>query len=126
MKREDDFEKRREHLKNLSEDELCDRFWTLTEQIVKPLVDLAYTHTTPSVERAVLLRMGFSSIEAGSIVKEGIKWNLMGKCLGNVVLTYGKIKDIPYLQAGEELSRGIGWEKVNEVMRGGNNASEKY
>lgn len=126
MKREDDFEYRREHLKNLSDEELYNRFWLLTEQIVKPLVDLAYTHTSPSVERSVLLRMGFSSIEAGSIVKEGVKWNLMGKGLGNVVLTYAKIKNIPYLEAGEELSRGIGWEKVNEVMRGGNNASEKF
>lgn len=126
MKREDDFEKRRERLKNLSDKELYNRFWSLTEQIVKPLVDLAYTHTTPSVERSVLLRMGFSSIEAGNMVKEGIKWNLMGKGLGNVVLTYAKIKNISYLKAGEELSRGTGWDKVNEVMRGGNNASEKY
>lgn len=126
MKREDDFQKRREHLKNLSDEELYNRFWTLTEQIVKPLVDLAYKHTTPSVERSVLLRMGFSSVEAGSIVKEGVKWNLMGKGLGNVVLTYAKIKNIPYLKAGEDLSMGIGWEKVNEVMRGGKDASEKY
>lgn len=122
MKREDDFNTRREHLKNLSDEELYNRFWSLTEQIVKPMVELAYNHTSPSVERSVLLRMGFSSLEAGSIVKEGMKWNLLGKGLGNVVLTYSKLKNMPYLQAGEELSKGIGWEKVNEVMRGVNNA----
>jgi D-ornithine 4,5-aminomutase subunit alpha len=122
MKREDDFNTRREHLKNLSDEELYNRFWSLTEQIVKPMVDLAYKHTSPSIERSVLLRMGFSSLEAGSLVKEGTKWNLLGKGLGNVVLTYSKLKSIPYLEAGEELSRGIGWEKVHAVMRGENNA----
>lgn len=122
MKREDDFSTRREHLKNLSDEELYSRFWSLTEQIVKPMVDLAYKHTSPSSERSVLLRMGFSSLEAGNIVKEGTKWNLLGKGMGNVVLTYAKLKNITYLEAGEELSRGIGWEKVHGVMRGENNA----
>lgn len=125
MKREDDYERRREHLKNLSNDELYERFWNLTEQIVKPLVDLAYNHTTPSVERSVLLRMGFSSIEAGNIVKEGIKWNLIGKGMGNVVLKYSKLRDISYLKAGEELSRGIGWDKAYELLRGDKNAREE-
>lgn len=122
MRREDDFNTRREHLKNLTDEELYNRFWSLTEQIVKPMVDLAYKHTSPAVERSVLLRMGFSSLEAGSLVKEGTKWNLLGKGLGNVVLTYAKLKNVPYLEAGEELSRGIGWEKVHAVMRGENNA----
>lgn len=118
MKREDDFEKRREHLKNLSDEELYNKFWKLTEQIVEPMIDLAKKHTSPSIERSVLLRMGFSSIEAGNIVKEGLKWNLMGKGMGNVVLTYAEINNIDYLKAGEELSRGIGWDKVHEKMRG--------
>lgn len=121
MKREDDFEKRREHLKNLSDEELYNRFWSLTEEIVRPLVDLAYKHTSPSVERSVLLRMGFSSIEAGNIVKEGEKWNLLGKGMGNVVLTYAELKGITYLKAGEELSEGKGWDIVNAKMRGENN-----
>ncbi|MFL0267884.1 ornithine aminomutase subunit alpha [Candidatus Clostridium radicumherbarum] len=122
MRREDDFSTRREHLKNLSDEELYKRFWSLTEQIVKPMVDLAYKHTSPAVERSVLLRMGFSSLEAGNLVKEGTKWNLLGKGLGNVVLTYAKLQNMPYLQAGEELNRGIGWEKVHAAMRGENNA----
>lgn len=118
MKREDDFEKRRGHLKDLSEKELYDRFWALTEQIVKPMVDLAYTHTSPAVERSVLLRMGFSSIEAGNIVKQGMKWKLLGKGMGNVVLAYSKIKGTSYFKAGDELSRGIGWDEVSRVIRG--------
>lgn len=114
MKRQDDFEKRREHLKNLSDKELYDKFWSLTEEIVKPMVDLAYNNTSPAIERSVLLRMGFSSLEAGNIVKNGAKWDLIGMGMGNVVLTYSKIKKTDYLKAGEELSKGIGWDEVKE------------
>lgn len=67
LRREDDFEQRRAHLKNLSDAELKDLFWKLTEQVVDPLLDLAKTHTSPSVERSVLLRMGFSSLEANHL-----------------------------------------------------------
>jgi D-ornithine 4,5-aminomutase subunit alpha len=117
MKREDDFEKRRENLKNLSDEELYNKFWSLAEEIVKPMVDLAYTHTSPAVERSVLLRMGFSSIEAGNVVKEGMKWKLLGKGMGNVVLAYAKLIGSSYHKAGEELSRGIGWDEVSKVIR---------
>ena len=117
MKREDD-SKRREHLKNLTDVELYNRFWKLTEDIVNPMIELARTHTSPSIERSVLLRMGFSSIEAGSMVKEGTKWNLLGKGMGNVVLTYAELKRMPYLNAGVELANGTGWELVNTKMRG--------
>ncbi|KAJ50278.1 D-ornithine 4,5-aminomutase subunit alpha [Clostridium tetanomorphum] len=119
MKREDDFEKRREDIKNLTDKELYERFWSLTEQIVKPLVDLSYTHTSPAIERSVLLRMGFSSLEAKPIVDYGTKWNLLGKGMGNVVLTYAKLKGKDYLKAGEELAKGIGWDLVINNMKGG-------
>lgn len=121
MKREDDFEKRREHLKDLTSDELYERFWSLTNQVVKPMVDLAYTHTSPAIERSVVLRMGFSSLQAQPIIAHGTKWNLLGKGIGNVILTYAKLKNIDYLKAGEELSKGIGWELVSEKMKGSDN-----
>lgn len=116
MKRADDFQKRREHIKNLSDEELYNKFWDLTEQIVDPLIKLAETHTTPSVERSVLLRMGFSSLEADKIVKEGMKWNLMGKGMGHVVLKYSEISKKPYLEAGEILAEGKGWEEVSKAF----------
>lgn len=122
MKREDDFEIRREHLKNLSDDELKKKFWSLTEEIVKPLIDLAYNNTSPSIERSVLLRMGFNSLESKAIVEEGIKWNLMGKGMGNVVIKYSKLKNIPYLEAGRNLADGTGWKEVDNLFRGDNNA----
>ena len=62
--RPDDFDTRRAHLRDLSDEELHARFWVLADRIVAPLVDEARTHTTPSIERSVLLRMGLSSVEA--------------------------------------------------------------
>ena len=57
MIREDDFQERRKHIANLTDEELYERFWQLTEQVVEPLLELGRKNTTPSVERAVLLRM---------------------------------------------------------------------
>ncbi|WP_102400556.1 ornithine aminomutase subunit alpha [Haloimpatiens massiliensis] len=118
MKRADDFEKRREHIKNLTDEELYNRFWSLTEEIVRPMVDLAYNNTSPSIERSVLLRMGFTSIECSEIVKQGCKWNLLGKGMGHVVLEYANIKGIDYMEAGKQLAEGKGWEEIGEVMGG--------
>ena len=119
MKREDDFEVRRKHLANLSDEELYDRFWSLTEEIVRPLIDLAYNNTSSSIERSVLLRMGFSSLEAQEIVGEGIKAGLLGKGIGNIVLKYAELKQIPYLEAGRELGEGKGWNDVVNLFNGG-------
>ena len=55
MKREDDFQERRKHIANLTDQELYDRFWELTAQVVDPLLEMGRKNTTPSVERAVLL-----------------------------------------------------------------------
>lgn len=119
MKRADDFESRRKHLEGLSDEELYERFWKLTEEIVKPMVDLAYNNTSASIERSVLLRMGFSSLECDGIVQEGMKAGLLGKGMGNVVLKYSEFKGIPYLEAGRELGEGKGWNEVSKLFVGG-------
>jgi len=118
VKREDDFEVRRKHLANLSDEELYERFWKLTEEIVNPMVELAYGNTSSSIERSVLLRMGFSSIESQAIVQEGLKVGLLGKGMGNVVLKYAQLKSAPYLEAGRELGEGKGWNEVTNLFRG--------
>lgn len=59
---------RRKHLEGLSDEELKNRFFSLAEQIVDPMIELSKKSTTPSVERSVLLRMGFSSLEAMDLV----------------------------------------------------------
>lgn len=100
MKREDDYSTRSEHLKTLSDEELKNRFWSLTEQLVDPLLTLGKENTTPSIERSVLLRMGFSSLEAKAIVDGCMERNLLGHGAGNVVFRYAKQKRIDIRQAG--------------------------
>ena len=68
--RADDFEERRAHLRGLSDEELHNRFWELAGRLVEPLIEEARSHTSPAIERSVLLRMGFSSLEAKAIVNK--------------------------------------------------------
>ena len=80
------FEQRREELKKMSDEELKDRFWELCNQMVEPIVDLAKTHTSPSIERSVLLRMGIDSISSHGVVDRIYEAGLLGKGAGHVVL----------------------------------------
>ena len=61
MAREDTYLQIRGHLEELTDEQLEARFWDLTRQIVDPLVELARTHTSPTIERSVLMRMGIDS-----------------------------------------------------------------
>lgn len=114
------FERRRERLKSLSDEELKARFWQLADEIVKPLYDLAYTHTSPSIERSVLLRMGFSSLEAIVIASAAEKRGLLGKGVGHLVLKYAAIsgRGEDYLEAGRALARGEGWDEFKGAFGG--------
>lgn len=121
MKRADDFQERRKHLANLSEEELEKRFWDLAFEIVDPIVDLAYKNTSPSIERSVLLRMGFSSLEAKPIVDGAIERGLLGKGAGNLVYRLAKEKDMGIRDAGLKLAEGEMWDDVVEMFKGGEN-----
>ena len=110
--RPDDFETRRKHLSALSDEELKARFWQLAEETVKPLLELAKTQTSPSIERSVLLRMGFSSIEAKTLVEKTLAHKLIGKGAGHVVFRYAKIANLDIRRAGLALIADEGWEKV--------------
>jgi D-ornithine 4,5-aminomutase subunit alpha len=112
LERADDFQKRRRHLASLSDAELHDHFWQLLDRIVAPLLEEARTHTTPSIERSVLLRMGFSSIETQALVKEMAKQGLLGHGAGRLVLELAKSKGITVRQAGEALLAGKYWEEL--------------
>jgi len=119
LKREDDFQERRKHLANLSDEELKQRFWELAEKIVDPLLELARTHTTPSIERSVLLRMGFSSLEAKPLVEGAIDRGLIGKGVGHIVYRISKEKNIPLRQAGLEMIEGKHWDDAVRIFKGG-------
>jgi D-ornithine 4,5-aminomutase subunit alpha len=110
--RRDDFETRRAHLRELSDDALHKRFWDLVARIVAPLIEEARTHTSPSIERSVLLRMGFSSIEAKGLVERMAREGLLGHGAGRQVLELAKSKHIDVRAAGMALLEGAFWEEL--------------
>lgn len=110
--RPDDFGQRREKLKRMSDEELHHYFWQLVEKIVEPLIDEALTHTTPSIERSVLLRMGFSSIEAKQLVDTMLERSLLGHGAGRLVLELAKAKQLSIRETGVALLSGRYWEEL--------------
>lgn len=116
LRREDDFETRREHLKNLTDDELKERFWELSKEIMEPMLEIARTHTTPSIERAVLLRMGFSSIEVKPLVEEVINRGFIKYGAGHVVYALSQIKSISIRESGLKLINGEHWDDVTKYF----------
>lgn len=80
------FEERRAALAKLNDEELKARFWELTNEVVSPILDLAKGHTSPSIERSVLLRMGIDSVTTQGVVKQVLDAGLLGKGAGHVVL----------------------------------------
>ena len=110
--REDDFETRRARLQGLSDQELHDRFWGLVGKIVAPLIEEARSHTTPSIERSVLLRMGFSSLECRDLVAGMQARGLLGHGAGRLVLELSRRKGISIREAGQALLAGRHWEEL--------------
>lgn len=119
MKRIDDFQERRQALADLSEEELENRFWELAEKIVDPIISLAEKNTSPSIERSVLLRMGFSSIEAKEIVDGIIDKGLIGKGAGNVLYRLANKYNISIREAGLKLIDGDYWDQLDTLFKGG-------
>jgi D-ornithine 4,5-aminomutase subunit alpha len=117
MKREDDFEVRRMHIANLTDEELYDRFWSLTQQVVEPLLELGRKNTSPSIERAVLLRMGISSLDTKPIVEGCIDRGLMGKGAGHVVYKLAQAQGITVQEAGTLLAQGKHWDDVVALFK---------
>ena len=84
---------------------------------MNPVIKLAETHTTPSIERSVLLRMGFSSLESNSIVQQVLDHGLMGKGAGHIVYRASKTKGIDIREAGLQLAKGQLWEEIETLFR---------
>jgi len=76
------FERRHAELKQMTDEQLKAHFWELCDQLVEPIVDLARTHTTPSIERAVLLRMGIDSLSAHGVVERIYQAGCLAKAPG--------------------------------------------
>ncbi len=106
LERPDDFAERRRHLQALSDAELHAYFWELAAKVVVPLVAEARTHTSPAIERSVLLRMGFSSAEAGAIVARLQAAGVLGHGAGRLVLELAHRRDVDLRTAGLGLADG--------------------
>ncbi|MBS7306696.1 MAG: ornithine aminomutase subunit alpha [Eubacteriales bacterium] len=120
MKRTDDYESRSAHLKSLTDEQLEARFWELANKLVDPMLKMGYEYTSPSIERSVLLRMGFSSIEAKSIVDGCIEHNLIGHGAGNVVYRLSVATKTDIRTAGLALCEGKLWQEAEAQFEGGN------
>lgn len=116
MQRKDDYKKRGKHLTKLSDEQLNRRFWQLADKIVDPLIDLAKTHTSPSIERSVLLRMGFDSLDAKTIVSKCVEKGFLGKGAGNIVLRLSKSKNVSIEQAGQLLKDDKTWAEISGLF----------
>ena len=110
--RGDDFEARRRRLAGLSDEELRARFWSLVDRIVAPLVEEARTHTTVAIERSVLLRMGFTSAEAGELARRMQDAGLLGHGAGRLVLELSRRRGLSVRDAGLALLAGRHWEEL--------------
>ena len=119
MKREDDFEVRHQHLRDLSDQELYDRFWALCEELVDPLLDMGREYTSPAIERSVLLRMGFSSLEVKAIVNGCMEKGLLQHGAGNVVDRLSQAEGLPLREAGVKLADGELWDRAAALFVGG-------
>jgi D-ornithine 4,5-aminomutase subunit alpha len=96
----------------MSDEELHTHFWSLVDKIVAPLIEEARSHTSPSIERSVLLRMGFSSIEAKALVEGILERDLLGHGAGRLVLELAKSKGFSVREAGMALLDGRHWEEL--------------
>jgi D-ornithine 4,5-aminomutase subunit alpha len=112
MPREDTYLEWRQHLAGLDDTELEARFWALVDEIVDPLLELARSHTSPSIERSVLMRMGIDSRTCMAVVKEVDNRDLLGHGAGYVLLHCATEWGVDVREAASRLAAGEGWETV--------------
>lgn len=95
------FEKRRDELKSFTDEQLKRKFWELCRKAVEPMIEMARSNTSPSIERSVLLRMGIDSVTAKCVVSRIHEAGLLGKGAGNVLLKVAKNREIDIVSASK-------------------------
>ena len=110
MVRPDTYQEVRKHLDALDDTALESRFWELSREVVAPLVELARTHTSPSIERSVLMRMGIDSITCKAVVAECETRGLLAHGAGHVVLVCMQEWGADAPTAAARLAAGEGWD----------------
>ena len=85
-----------------------------------PIVEMAEKQTSPSIERSVLLRMGFSSIESKAIVDAAIDKHLLEHGAGHLVYKLAKVKGLEIREAGLKLADNELWDETVSLFQGSN------
>ncbi|MDO5082741.1 ornithine aminomutase [Arachnia propionica] len=98
------FETLRAELSTMDDEALKARFWELCHQVMEPVVELSRTHTSPSIERSVLLRMGINSVTTHAVVENVLNAGLLGKGAGHVVLRLAQRDGISIRDAGDAIA----------------------
>ncbi|NLW20388.1 MAG: ornithine aminomutase [Clostridiales bacterium] len=119
MKRPDDFATRSAHLKELTDGQLHERFWQLARQLTDPLLQMGREYTSPSIERSVLLRMGFSSLEAKALVDALLEQGLLQHGAGHAVFKMSRVWGLGLREAGLRLIKLSQWDEVKAQFGGG-------
>jgi D-ornithine 4,5-aminomutase subunit alpha len=118
MVRPDTFNEVREHLGDLTDEQLEARFWELSQECVEPLVELARTHTSPSIERSVLMRMGIDSRTCMAVVSECEKRKLLGHGAGHALWICMQAWGCTAPVAAAKLAADEGWDLVEAKFGG--------
>lgn len=117
MRREDDYQERRKHLADLSDEALYERFWELADQLVAPMLEAGRRYTSPAIERSVLLRMGFSSLEAKPMVAGLLERDLLGHGAGHAIYLLSKHLGLGIREAGLALLEGQHWDTLKGLFQ---------
>ena len=76
-------------------------------------------YTSPSIERSVLLRMGFSSLEAKALVDLCLEQGLLGHGAGHVVYKAAQAWNLGIREAGLKLVSLENWDSIKALFEGG-------
>jgi D-ornithine 4,5-aminomutase subunit alpha len=114
--RNDDFDLRRAHLKDMDDDALKAYFFELTDRLLDPIMEMAKTHTTPAIERSVLMRMGFSSAEAKVITDHILDHGLLSHGAGHIVYRLSKDSGTPIRETGLSITSEAMTSRMKEVF----------
>lgn len=113
------FEVLREELAAMDDDALKARFWELCEEVMTPIVELARTHTSPSIERSVLLRMGVDSVTTHAVVENVLQAGLLGKGAGHAVLRLSQRDELSIPEAAARIAADAG--SLTDLFEGADN-----
>ncbi|EPH07200.1 hypothetical protein HMPREF1531_00253 [Propionibacterium sp. oral taxon 192 str. F0372] len=108
QEREARFEVLRQELATMDDEALKARFWELCKEVMTPIVELARTHTSPSIERSVLLRMGVDSVTTHAVVENVLQAGLLGKGAGHAVLRVSQRDQITIPEAATRIAADAG------------------